>query len=580
MPASQASGAKPSPVGIRTLSSSTLNSPSAPRTTSSPAKPTQPAPRRPACRLVERALVDEAVRHDAGLDDPPLAVGVAQEGVECADALGEAAVERLPLLAREHARHGVDHELVGPGRAVADLPLERPRAQAPAELREVGRAERLHRGAVLRTRRPVLVDLVVVHAGERTQKRVSSLLSGFARTLPDMSLFRTLPTSRLLALSPPPFAAAGRDRPRRAAARRPPPAKPLARPSTTRRGARGPGVTARIRFTNNLIDSSSLEGGGPLLTGATGRLWLGDGSSGSSCSPRTATPRSSRTAANCWVYDAELATPSTAARCRRTIRPPTGRRQAADVRRSRGSRAGSTELAQHGRPSRARPRPTSPGSRPTRCASRPSTTAACSAPASSPGTPPRGVPLRRRLRQGRQPPGARAGGRPTSPTAGAGLDFDDLAARRRQGRRTSTPPSGRGPAGADGRDSRVTGVGAVCEAVPFKLVGARHARRAAAPARSGWSTARRDAGALVTYGQGLGGDRRDRAAGRRRASQGRAAARRRGALSCRASRSAARPATSSTTALGDVSLRARRRRLHGARLGARPTAAEAAARGL
>jgi outer membrane lipoprotein-sorting protein len=33
------------------------------------------------------------------------------------------------------------------------------------------------------------------------------------------------------------------------------------------------GVTARIKFTNTLIDASSFPGGTPLLTGATGRLW-------------------------------------------------------------------------------------------------------------------------------------------------------------------------------------------------------------------------------------------------------------------------------------------------------------------
>jgi outer membrane lipoprotein-sorting protein len=36
------------------------------------------------------------------------------------------------------------------------------------------------------------------------------------------------------------------------------------------------GVTARIRFTNHLIDSSSLQRGDPLLTGASGRLWMSD----------------------------------------------------------------------------------------------------------------------------------------------------------------------------------------------------------------------------------------------------------------------------------------------------------------
>ena len=34
------------------------------------------------------------------------------------------------------------------------------------------------------------------------------------------------------------------------------------------------GVTARVSFTNNLIDSSEIQGSDPLLNGGTGRLWL------------------------------------------------------------------------------------------------------------------------------------------------------------------------------------------------------------------------------------------------------------------------------------------------------------------
>jgi hypothetical protein len=34
------------------------------------------------------------------------------------------------------------------------------------------------------------------------------------------------------------------------------------------------GITARIKFTNNLISSSDLQGTDPILSGATGRLWL------------------------------------------------------------------------------------------------------------------------------------------------------------------------------------------------------------------------------------------------------------------------------------------------------------------
>ncbi|MGI8749160.1 MAG: LolA family protein [Thermoleophilaceae bacterium] len=38
------------------------------------------------------------------------------------------------------------------------------------------------------------------------------------------------------------------------------------------------GITARIRFTNHLIDSAGVQGASPILSGATGRLWAsGDG---------------------------------------------------------------------------------------------------------------------------------------------------------------------------------------------------------------------------------------------------------------------------------------------------------------
>jgi outer membrane lipoprotein-sorting protein len=37
------------------------------------------------------------------------------------------------------------------------------------------------------------------------------------------------------------------------------------------------GITAKIQFTNHLIDASSLQGSDPILSGATGRLWLASG---------------------------------------------------------------------------------------------------------------------------------------------------------------------------------------------------------------------------------------------------------------------------------------------------------------
>jgi hypothetical protein len=58
----------------------------------------------------------------------------------------------------------------------------------------------------------------------------------------------------------------------------PPPQKPLA--AAIHDSLAGPeptGVTARVHFTNNLISSGALPLGSPLLTGASGRLWVGDG---------------------------------------------------------------------------------------------------------------------------------------------------------------------------------------------------------------------------------------------------------------------------------------------------------------
>ena len=53
-----------------------------------------------------------------------------------------------------------------------------------------------------------------------------------------------------------------------------PPPKPLANAVEDALNApEVPGISARIEFTNNLIDASSIQGADPILTGATGRLW-------------------------------------------------------------------------------------------------------------------------------------------------------------------------------------------------------------------------------------------------------------------------------------------------------------------
>src|SRR3954469_21636201 len=57
-----------------------------------------------------------------------------------------------------------------------------------------------------------------------------------------------------------------------------PPPKPLAR--AVHDGLTAPqvqGITARVKFTNHLIDSSGIHGANPLLSGAPGRLWLSPG---------------------------------------------------------------------------------------------------------------------------------------------------------------------------------------------------------------------------------------------------------------------------------------------------------------
>src|SRR6201999_4489978 len=53
-----------------------------------------------------------------------------------------------------------------------------------------------------------------------------------------------------------------------------PPSKPLANAVTDALNAPSlPGVSARIQFTNNLVDASSIQGADPLIAGASGRLW-------------------------------------------------------------------------------------------------------------------------------------------------------------------------------------------------------------------------------------------------------------------------------------------------------------------
>src|SRR3954468_19884669 len=93
-----------------------------------------------------------------------------------------------------------------------------------------------------------------------------------------MSFLRTIPTRRLLALLGAAVLVAGGGTAIALAASGSgpvPPAKPL--DAAVHDSLAGPdvqGVSARVEFTNHLVDSAALEGNAPLLKGANGRLWL------------------------------------------------------------------------------------------------------------------------------------------------------------------------------------------------------------------------------------------------------------------------------------------------------------------
>src|SRR4051795_3556882 len=96
-----------------------------------------------------------------------------------------------------------------------------------------------------------------------------------------MRFLRTISTRRLIALclSMVAIAVGGTAIAIAAAGSGPtPPPKPLAR--AVHDGLTAPevqGITARVKFTNHLIDTSGIHGANPLLAGASGRLWLSPG---------------------------------------------------------------------------------------------------------------------------------------------------------------------------------------------------------------------------------------------------------------------------------------------------------------
>ena len=191
------------------------------------------------------------------------------------------------------------------------------------------------------------------------------------------------------------------------------------------------GVTARIEFTNNLLPSGSLpeNTASPVLTGATGRLWLaGDGRLRLELQSTNGDAQIVADGERFMVYDAasktayvgRLPQSEDEAAARRSA--PVARRRPA---RARPARPGLDALRRHPDLDRA-------ASRPTRSGSPRRTTAACSARSRWPGTPSAACRCARRSTPRAPTTRCSRSRRPTSPTA-------------RSPRARSTPPRPRAP---------------------------------------------------------------------------------------------------------------------------------------
>ena len=312
--------------------------------------------------------------------------------------------------------------------------------------------------------------------------------------------------------------AGGRGRRRRHRPGRPQRAPPSPLPSRSTAPSSTPptlppveGVTARIKFTNNLLPSGSLpaDTASPALTGADGPPVAGQrrpAAARAAVGQRRRADRRRRRALHALRRRLED---------RLHRRAPAGRasRKAdASRRRSPASSAGLAKLGEawtlSGADADARP----PAGRATPCGSRPRTTAACSARPSWPGTPPaacRCAP--------RSTPRARE-----DPVLE--LEATDIAYGTIAGRARSTPRRPRArkvteidpPTGVDaqGKPTHVEGVEDVQKRLDFQL--SAPDELAGLPRRSVASSAigERDRRAAASTAQGLGADPRLPAQGR------------------------------------------------------------------
>ena len=280
------------------------------------------------------------------------------------------------------------------------------------------------------------------------------------------------------------------------------------------------GVSARIHFTNKLVDASSFEGADPILTGASGRLWASPDGHLRSSSRRLRRRQRRHPGAldghRVMVYDSGSNTAyegtlpchdgSGRQRPATTSRPPSSRsREASPVRHAGSSGAADRRRRSarlHGaRGAQARRRP--PRWRRARL-----------------GRGARDAAARRRLRQGRQLAGARAEG------------DRHLLRRRPASIFDITPPPGaqvgrQPPPAGDGGRASSTGhrPGGRAASTSFPVSAPRRARRAA-PERGAAHRERRGRRGARHLRGGPRRDRRDRAARRpRRARRRRAATR-------------------------------------------------------
>ena len=407
-------------------------------------------------------------------------------------------------------------------------PARRPLPRRAAAHTRPARCSSARCGRSTRPRSEALASLLALAArwSQTTQtlfvKVISSLWPTVTLVIRErwiaMKYLRTVSTRRLLAMIAGVVAviAAGTAIAVAAAGSGPvPPARAAGHARSTARSPRPQvqGISARISFTNHLIDSPNIQGTDPILTGATGRLWLSNDHRLrlELQSDNGRRPDRGLNNGSFWVYDPTSNTvyegtlPARHRRRKAQRRPSTKLPSVAqiqtDIDRARAAR----------RPVRARSRATSPARPRTPSASRPSTTAACSAPASS-----RGTPLTACRCGSRSTPAATA--RPVLELKATDISYGPVAgvgvrrSRRRPARRSSrsTPPAGHAGHGAarhgaaQARTREVTGAAAVARRLPFTLRRAEHARRAAAAVGDAAGLGRHPA-ALVTYGQNLGG---------------------------------------------------------------------------